>query len=70
MKSTNLYLMFTAACIAGGVYFFHPEFVRKYSDTFLVGFAALVYFLFIRPWLKQKLVVNKKDEMTENKKSE
>lgn len=72
MKVANLYLMFTAACIAGGVYLFHPEFVMQYLDTFVVGFAALAYFLFIRPWLKRKLAVdkNKRDKMDEDDKSE
>ncbi len=72
MKVANLYLMFTAACIAGGVYLFHPEFVVQYLDTFVVGFAALAYFLFLRPWLKQKLVVKKSQliEKDEDNKSE
>ncbi|MEZ0576365.1 hypothetical protein [Halodesulfovibrio aestuarii] len=70
MKGNRIYLIFTAACIAGGVYMFHPEFIRKYLDTVVVVFAALMYFLFVRPWLKQKLAVNKKDDATEDKKSE
>jgi hypothetical protein len=72
MKVANLYLMFTAACIAGGVYLFHPEFVVQYLDTFVVGFAALAYFLFLRPLLKQKLVVKKSQliEKDEDNKSE
>lgn len=72
MKVANLYLMFTAACIAGGIYLFHPEFVMQYLDTFVVGFAALAYFLFLRPWMKKKLTGNKakRTETSEDEKSE
>lgn len=72
VKMTGVYLMFTAVCIAGGVYFFHPELVRKYYDTVVVLFAALMYFLFIRPWLKQKFVVQNtsKESCVVDKKNE
>lgn len=61
MKMTNVYLMFSAVCIAGGIYFFYPDFIMKYLDTVVVVFAALAYFLFLRPYLKQKLAVKKED---------
>ncbi|SIN79004.1 hypothetical protein [Halodesulfovibrio marinisediminis] len=72
IKMTSVYLMFTALCVAGGVYFFHPELVRQYYDTVVVLFAALTYFLFIRPWLKEKFAVENisKDDIDANKKNE
>ncbi|WP_290923159.1 hypothetical protein [Halodesulfovibrio sp.] len=66
MKMTNVYLMFSAVCIAGGIYFFYPDVITKYLDTVVVAFAALAYFLFIRPWLKQKLAVKKEDVSEHN----